>query len=166
MTTINPQVYAVPEGASAGSLEQLAGVPSAAELSALANSLFPDLTKGAEYEGITPEPEVCADGIENLVENEDPAIFNVAENKAVTSYEHLFNEEGLSYGEYLNHAENSYGSDFDYAHPFGYGGSSTDEWLNVVDSVSDPTRSNLSGIEDPKSVIKPNTKSYSPSVMS
>lgn len=172
MTTINPQVYAVPEGASSnsipseGSLEQLAGVPSATELAALANSLFPDFTEDVSYAGITPEPEVCIDGIDNLVENKDPAVLNVAESKAVTSYEHLAGEEGASYGEYLNHAENTYGSDFDYAHPFGYGGSSTDEWLNVVDSVSAPEGSNLLGVQGIESVVTPNTKSYSPSVLS
>lgn len=68
MTTINPQVSGIPnessvlnvpailEGATAipagGSLEQLAGLPTAAELSAIANSLFPDLTGDVENVGM------------------------------------------------------------------------------------------------------------------
>ena len=199
MTTINPQVYAVPESSTpggaetvlqgqvlsapsdsipggvnaasdvgqlsgssglnnvpgAGSLEQLAGVPSAAELTALANSLFPDLTGGSaltgetsdvadydisgydidytaaipgvsegfSYAGITPEPEVCAEGIGKLATTGDASVISIAENKAVASYDHLFKEEGFSYGEYLNSAESlSGGSEsFDFAHPFGTG---------------------------------------------
>ena len=101
------QYNGIPE---TGSLEQLAGVPTAAELSALANSLFPDLTGELGNLGINYEPEVCAEGIDNLIEKGDPKVISIAENKAVTAYGHLFNEEGGFYGEYLNHAENSFGN--------------------------------------------------------
>lgn len=51
--------------------ERFWGLPDAAELEALANSYFPDL-----------EPEVCAEGIENLVENGDTDILYHAAEKA------------------------------------------------------------------------------------
>lgn len=108
MTTINPQVSGIPnessvlnapailEGATAipagGSLEQLVGLPTAAELSAIANSLFPDLTGDVENVGIHVEPEKCAEGIDRLIQDGDPAVFELAANK------------------------------FDWEHPFGYGG--------------------------------------------
>ena len=151
-----------------GSLEQLAGVPTAAELSALANSLFPDLTGELGNLGVNYEPEVCAEGIDNLIEKGDPKVISTAESKAATTYEHLFNEEGGSYGEYLNHAENSFGNseEFDWEHPFSYGGASTDEWLKGVEAVNDPLKDYLSDATKPDTIIEPKAQSYSPSVVS
>jgi cysteine desulfurase/selenocysteine lyase len=87
------------------SLEQLAGVPSAAELASLANSLFPDLTEGISQAGsaagITPEPEVCAKGLDALLENGDTAVFDLAAEKAVQAAAAWEN--------------------FDWEHPFGDG---------------------------------------------
>ena len=160
-----PQYDGIPE---TGSLEQLAGVPTAAELSALANSLFPDLTGEFNNAGINAEPEVCAEGIDDLVQKGDTTVFSTAENKSVQAYEHLFHEEGSSYGEYLNHAENSYdkNGEFDWEHPFGYGGASTDDWLKGVEAVNDPANAYLQDAAKPESIVTPNTKSYSPAVVS
>lgn len=52
------------------------GIPSEAELSALANQLFTDV------DGSLFEPNVCAEGIERLVTTGDPVILHTAEQKA------------------------------------------------------------------------------------
>lgn len=75
MTTINQNVSEIP---TTGSLEELAGVPTAAELSVLANALFPDLTKDFNDAGINVEPEVCAEGIDALVQKGDTGVFHTA----------------------------------------------------------------------------------------
>jgi cysteine desulfurase/selenocysteine lyase len=85
MTTNNLQ--------GAESLEQLAGVPTAAELESFANSLFPDLTEGISQAGsaagITPEPEVCAKGIDDLLKNGDTAVFDLAAKKAKQAWKNF-----------------------------------------------------------------------------
>jgi cysteine desulfurase/selenocysteine lyase len=93
---------------AAASLEHLAGVPSAAELASLANAMFPDLAAGlvqaGSTAGITPEPEVCAKGIDALLENGDTVVFELAAGKAVQAAAAWEN--------------------FDWEHPFGGSGSS------------------------------------------
>ena len=127
MTTINPQVTALPE---TGSLEQLAGVPNAAELAALANSLFPELTDSIyDTQGYQPEKQ--------------------SGTQAVNT--------GYVFGRT---------ADFDWAHPFAYGGVSTDNWLNTVEAVSDPAAGYLQDAADSTTVVEPQTISYSPAVMS
>lgn len=127
MTTINPQVTALPE---TGSLEQLAGVPNAAELTALANSLFPELTESVyDTQGYQPEKQTGTQA-------------------ANTGY--VFGRTG----------------DFDWEHPFAYGGASSDNWLNTVEAVSDPTAGYLQDAANPSAVVEPQAISYSPAVMS
>ncbi len=55
--------------------EQAYNLPSAQELEQLANSLFPDLK---------PEPEICAEGIENLAKTGDTSILAYAAQKATS----------------------------------------------------------------------------------
>ncbi|MBR1851927.1 MAG: cysteine desulfurase [Lachnospiraceae bacterium] len=152
MTTINPQVtalldeqsvvnaYSVPEGADpvtllsgipeTGSLEQLAGVPNAAELAVLANSLFPELTESVyDTQGYQPERQSGTQA-------------------ANTGY--VFGRT----------------ADFDWEHPFAYGGASTDNWLNTVEAVSDPAAGYLQDAANPAAVVEPQAISYSPAVMS
>jgi cysteine desulfurase/selenocysteine lyase len=138
MTTTNPQSE-VPEvlaGAStapvlpevpggvpeATSLEHLAGVPSAAELASLANSLFPDLTEGISQAGsaagITPEPELCAKGLDALLENGDTAVLNLAAGKAVQAAAAWEN--------------------FDWEHPFGDGSTTAPAWANAAAQADIP----------------------------
>lgn len=161
MTTIRPQI-------TAGSLEELAGIPTAAELSALANSLFPDLAGDFNDAGIHAEPGVCAEGIDALVKNGDPSVLHTAADKLEEAYDHLTREEGSRYGKYLNHTENTSGrtSDFDWEHPFGYGGSQTDDWLKSVDAVSNPGDVYLQDAQKPETVTEPKTVSYAPAVLS
>lgn len=150
MTMIKPQVQfpavgqpaakasAIPEGAGAsaqsegipvtGSIEEFAGIPTAAELSALANSLFPDYTGSLQDAGINFQPDVCADGADAFARKGDPAILHTAAGKLEKTYQRLSQEESSGYGEFLNHAENTYGRErsFDWEHPFAYGGTSTE----------------------------------------
>ena len=93
MTTIDTGFSALP---GADPVPQLAGLPSAAELSALANSLFPDLTKDFETAGLKFEPTVCAEGIDKLVKTGDPSIVNTAAAKAETAYNHLAHSQNES----------------------------------------------------------------------
>lgn len=60
----------------AGNAESF-GLPSEYELETLANQLFSD------FDGSVFEPDVCAEGIENLVSSGDTEIFRVAEDKAL-----------------------------------------------------------------------------------
>lgn len=137
MTTINQNVSEIP---TTGSLEELAGVPTAAELSALANALFPDLTKDFNDAGINVEPEVCAAGIDALVQKGDSTVFHTAAAKA----------------------ENA----FDWEHPFGYGGAATDDWLKGVQAAADPVENYLQDAANPQRASVPASKGYAPAVLS
>lgn len=111
--------------------EKLAGVPTAEEVSKLANELFPDFSGD------------------------------------INDYRHLTSEESGSYGEYLNHAQNTVDrKNFDWEHPFGYGGDSVDSWLKDVEAMTDVCDSYLQETEKPEKVLNEPVKSYSPSVLS
>ena len=105
-------------------IENLAGVPSAKELSILANELFPDLTEGvygvsATEAPVDDVPEVNASGAQGYVPDDAPAISGAG---------------GSGYAPMP-------GTDipaFDWEHPFAYGGSSTDPWLQTVEGASAP----------------------------
>lgn len=88
--------------------EELAGLPTAEELSKLANALFPDLS-------------------------------GIPDTK---------------------------NGNFDWEHPFAYGGAQTDDWLKGVEAVSDPTKDYLQDASKPETVVEPKTVSYSPAVLS
>lgn len=137
MTTIDTGLSALP---GADSVPQLAGLPSAAELSALANSLFPDLTKDFETAGLKFEPTVCAEGIDKLVKTGDPSIVNTAAAKAEAA--------------------------FDLAHPFGFGGAAADPWLQGVEAPADPWEAHLQDAANPQTPAVPPQTSYAPAVLS
>ena len=102
-------------------IEQLAGVPSASELTELANELFPDLTEGIFTAPETPNtvvPEVNAS------------------------------------------------REFDWEHPFAYGGNSSDPFLSTVEAVSEPDSVFLPGGGDIPEVSTANNTSYAPVVLS
>ena len=127
MTTINPQVTALPDEQSVANAYS---IPNAAELTALANALFPELTESVyDTQGYQPEKQ------------------------SVTQTANT----GTVFGRTL---------DFDWEHPFAYGGASTDNWLHAVEAASDPAAGYLQDAADPAAVIEPHTISYSPAVMS
>lgn len=65
-------------------------------------------------------------------------------------------------------AENKYApkDNFDWEHPFAYGGARTDDWLKGVEAVSDPTKDYLQDASRAETVVEPKTVSYSPAVLS
>lgn len=163
MTTIDTGFSALP---GADPVPQLAGLPSAAELSALANSLFPDLTKDFETAGLKFEPTVCAEGIDKLVKTGDPSIVNTAAAKAETAYNHLAHSQRES--EPLPQAGGSAPgtADFDWAHPFGFGGAAADPWLQSVEAAADPAQNYLQDAANPQTPAVPPQTGYAPSVLS
>lgn len=114
MTTSNPKGTGLP---LIDSVSEPVGVPTAAELAALANSLFPDLTKDFNDAGINFEPEAGAEA-------------------------------------------------FDWEHPFGYGGDTTDTWLKAVEAAADPAGNYLQDAANPQTEKLPQSKSYAPTVLS
>ena len=102
------------------SLEELAGVPNAAELEQLANEYFPDLTESA-YAAPTAAPEAqnasAAQGV------------SAAQGAAAINQTPVFDWE---------HPFASYGDQPTSSAPFAYGGNSTDSWLKTVEAPAAP----------------------------
>ena len=94
-------------------IENLAGVPSAGELSILANELFPDLT-----EGVYGVPET------------DIPVASVPEADVSQGITYAATEEAVP-GVNVNEAVPS-GEEFDWEHPFAYGGGYTDPYFETV----------------------------------
>ena len=138
-------------------IESLAGVPSAAELDAMANALFPDFTESV-YDAPEPAtsvpavPEVDAQAQVPAAGGEVPAQNYVGSPAYVPSAP----TEGYS----------SAPTDFDWEHPFGYGGASTDEWLTNIEAPAVPEAELIPGESELKVLQSPETTSYAPVVMS
>ena len=188
-------------------IEKLAGVPSAKELTILANELFPDLTEGAygAYETDVPVasvPETAVPGATsvNLPDTtalEVPAASVPEVNIPDTSSAYVPDGGNFGYGipavdttpdeaySYGFPTENTataktpesntaavssgYGGgtdEFDWEHPFAYGGTSTDPWLKDVEAPASPDASFLPGAGDIPAVSGAENTSYAPVVMS
>ena len=135
MTTNNPDTR---------SLEELAGVPNAAELEQLANAYFPDLTDNAY--AVTPAaPEAQnASAAQGVSAAQGAAAIN---QTPVFDWEHPFAERPETQA------------------PFAYGGSSTDTWLNTVEAPAAPEAQFLPQQGDVAVTPAPAT-GYSPKVVS
>ncbi len=124
--------------------ESLYGLPSAAEVSAWANELFPDLAGASDASAVTesavPQPEEAA---------------QVAGTSPVQSVQ--------GYGDSLSAEYDG----FDWEHPFAYGGASvdTEPWLGSIQAPAAPEAEYLPGTGDITAVTGNNT-SYSPVVLS
>ena len=118
-------------------IEQLAGVPSAAELSILANDLFPDLTEGVY--GV-PETEVPAADVPEV---------SVPDIASPTGYGDVSPSQA-----------------FDWEHPFAYGGNSADPYIGTIESVSAPESVFLPGSGDLPTVKHESDTAYAPVVLS
>lgn len=138
MTTNNPDTR---------SLEELAGVPNAAELEQLANEYFPDLTDSA-YAATPAAPEVqnasAAQGV------------SAAQGAAAINQTPAFDWE---------HPFATYGDQPTSSAPFAYGGNSTDTWLNTVEAPAVPEAEFVSQFGDVPAAPAPAT-GYSPKVLS
>lgn len=129
------------------SLEELAGVPNAAELEQLANEYFPDLTDSA-YAATPAAPEVqnasAAQGV------------SAAQGAAAINQTPAFDWE---------HPFATYGDQPTSSAPFAYGGNSTDTWLNSVEAPAVPEAEFVSQFGDVPAAPAPAT-GYSPKVLS
>ncbi|MBR4398062.1 MAG: SufS family cysteine desulfurase [Fibrobacter sp.] len=129
------------------SLEELAGVPNAAELEQLANEYFPDLTESA-YAAPTAAPEAqnasAAQGV------------SAAQGAAAINQTPVFDWE---------HPFASYGDQPTSSAPFAYGGNSTDSWLKTVEAPAAPEAQFLPQQGDVAVAPAPAT-GYSPKVVS
>ena len=158
-------------------IEQLAGVPSAAELSILANELFPDLTKGVY--GV-PEVDVpVSDVLEVNAQGAGVPTSYVTNAAVPTEYalnaavptEYTPNAAIPEANAPSAAAPTGYGStapaqEFDWEHPFAYGGNNADPYLGTVENVSSPESVFLPGGGDLPVVTQENNKSYAPVVLS
>ena len=107
-------------------IENLAGVPSAEELTVLANELFPDLITTGR---VSSEAEAVS-----VIPQADKADYAT--------------------------------SQFDWEHPFAYGGASSEPWLNSVQVSESPYAQFLPGEKDIPGESNTSTVGYSPVVLS
>lgn len=127
-------------------IENLAGIPSAKELTLLANELFPDLV------GDTTAATAAVPAVPSTLDTPD-AITNAASGSEVVS--------SIPQGDNIN-----YGStEFDWEHPFAYGGASSEPWLNSVQIAENPYSEFLPDEKDLPNE-QPASVSYSPVVLS
>lgn len=131
-------------------IEQLAGVPSAAELSLLANEWFPDLTEGAIG---TQETDVPVQSVPEVNAFDPPIAYDGVPSSA--------------YAGVPSSALGSAPAEFDWEHPFAYGGTGyEDPWLRSLEDASAPESTLLPGGGDLASLSQGGSKSYAPVVLS
>ena len=179
-------------------IEELAGVPSAAELDALANAWFPDLTDNVfgvsqEEAAIPAVPEVNAEdvlqGYGSMPTGEIPQGYggvpageipqgygSVPAGEIPQGYGSVpTGEIPQGYGRIpAGEDTQSYGSsmpgiqepEFDWEHPFAYGGSSSDSWLNVAEAPAAPEAEFAAPVSDIPVVRDTGSTGYSPVVLS
>ena len=123
-------------------IEELAGVPGAAELAALANELFPDLTENVWG---APEPDTQTPAVPEV---NAPAVSAPASPAA--------------YGAVPAGADPG----FDWEHPFAYGGTSTDAWLKTVEDAGAPEAELLPEAGDLPATDDTAGTAYAPVVLS
>ena len=183
-------------------IENLAGVPSAGELSILANEMFPDLTQGVfsalpTDTGAASVPEVNAPGYG--LPGANPEVLSPVSSYAPLAQspeahsDPVISPEITSIGSVPETATSdipgaalvpgagsaqapvsagSYGSvpaadtAFDWEHPFAYGGSSTDPYLQTVENAAAPEAVFSAQGSDVPMVSETNSAGYAPVVMS
>ena len=130
-------------------IEETNGLPGAGELEALANELFPDLVGGYGENILTGDvpvvyPDVSGIGLQA------PAVPEANANVPSSGYR---TEPGIDIPE------------FDWEHPFAYGGASSDPWLNVVEGAAAPEAVFLQSVSDVPVESAP-ASGYAPVVLS
>lgn len=130
-------------------IEETNGLPGAGELEALANELFPDLVGGYGENilaGDVPAvyPDVSGTGLQT------PAVPEASANVPSSGYG---TEPGIDIPE------------FDWEHPFAYGGASSDPWLNAVEGAAAPEAVFLQSVSDVPVESAP-ASGYAPVVLS
>ena len=139
-------------------INQFSDLPSAEAIGVLANELFPDLTEGVY--GV-PEQDIPVSDVPEVNSSDFLQGYGGAGTIEVP-------QTGIPQGETI------YGSpdpginnpEFDWEHPFAYGGSSQESYFNVIDEASAPEASFSKEISDVPYVQNQNSVSYAPVVLS
>ena len=139
-------------------INQFSDIPSAEAIGVLANELFPDLTEGVY--GV-PEQDIPVSDVPEVNSSDFLQGYGGAGTIEVP-------QTGIPQGETI------YGSpdpginnpEFDWEHPFAYGGSSQESYFNVIDEASAPEASFSKEISDVPYVQNQNSVSYAPVVLS
>ena len=139
-------------------INQFSDIPSAEAIGVLANELFPDLTEGVY--GV-PEQDIPISDVPEVNSSDFLQGYGGAGTIEVP-------QTGIPQGETI------YGSpdpgintpEFDWEHPFAYGGSSQESYFNVIDEASAPEASFSKEISDVPYVQNQNSVSYAPVVLS
>ena len=170
-------------------IEQLAGVPSAEEINRLANALFPDLAGNVQETNNAGHAEEYSPVVERANTQaaaaghsgtglEEPA---AAEQQAFRWEQPTSaSQQGVSFDQPFSAGQQETGFDqptaelehpavsqdeFDWEHPFAYGGGSTDPWLSSVEAGAAPESDFLASAGDVPTVTS-EPVSYSPVVLS
>ena len=139
-------------------INQFSDIPSAEAIGVLANELFPDLTEGVY--GV-PEQDIPISDVPEVNSSDFLQGYGGAGTIEVP-------QTGIPQGETI------YGSpdpginnpEFDWEHPFAYGGSSQESYFNVIDEAIAPEASFSKEISDVPYVQNQNSVSYAPVVLS
>lgn len=139
-------------------INQFSDIPSAEAIGVLANELFPDLTEGVY--GV-PEQDIPVSDVPEV--NSSDFLQGYGGERTIE-----VPQTGIPQGETI------YGSpdpginnpEFDWEHPFAYGGSSQESYFNVIDEASAPEASFSKEISDVPYVQDQNSVSYAPVVLS
>ena len=139
-------------------INQFSDIPSAEAIGVLANELFPDLTEGVY--GV-PEQDIPVSDVPEVNSSDFLQGYGGTGTIEVP-------QTGIPQGETI------YGSpdpginnpEFDWEHPFAYGGSSQESYFNVIDEASAPEASFSKEISDVPYVQNQNSVSYAPVVLS
>ena len=139
-------------------INQFSDLPSAEAIGGLANELFPDLTEGVYG---APEQDIPVSDVPEV--NSSDFLQGYGDERTIE-----VPQTGIPQGETI------YGSpdpginnpEFDWEHPFAYGGSSQESYFNVIDEASAPEASFSKEISDVPYVQDQNSVSYAPVVLS
>ena len=130
-------------------IEETNGLPGAGELEALANELFPDLVGGYG---------------ESILTGDVPAVYPDASGTGIGSPavpEANADVPSFGYGT----APGIDMPEFDWEHPFAYGGASSDPWLKEVEGAAAPEAEFLHSESDVPKEAAP-ASGYAPVVLS
>jgi len=126
-------------------IENLAGLPGAEELTLLANQMFPDLSLSpvVSYAPLEQAPEAHSGSV--VPPEVNPSVALPEANSSVTVPE---------------------SEAFDWEHPFAYGGASADPYLETVQGAAAPEAKFLPGGGDVPAVSDAGNAGYAPVVIS
>lgn len=139
-------------------INQFSDLPSAEAIGVLANELFPDLTEGVY--GV-PEQDIPVDDIPEVNSSD----FTQGYGTSAPAYS-LSESDPVASNNYASSTPGIANPEFDWEHPFAYGGSSQDSYFSVIDDASAPEASFSKEVSDVPYVTSQGSTSYAPVVLS